>query len=216
MDRGAPTTTSRFVRALREDVDDRDRSRLIAAMAEALTARPLRAVTVDDVAARAGVSRAVFLQHFPDVEACFLATYEASADLLRAQTTAAVLAGAGLHYTERIALGVRASLETLAAEPGLARAFLRDVADAGPEALRRRRAVNEEFAAMIRALAAQHADELPPGYAVHPDMARELVEALEALILTPVAGGRPQDLPRLADTATRMIHAALVVGDQDA
>jgi AcrR family transcriptional regulator len=211
--RPAATSQSRFVKALREEVDGADRSRLIGAMAEALTIRPLPAVTVEDVAARAGVRREVFFQHFADVQDCFLATYEACADLLRAQTAAAVLGGAGLPYDERIALGVRAYLETLAADPGLARAFLRDVTTAGPEALRRRRAVNEEFAGMIRALAEQHAEELPAGYAVHPDMARELVEALEELVLLSIDGDRAEELPRLAEVATRMVHAALVVGE---
>ena len=216
MERPAPTTTSRFVRALREDVAGEERSRLVAAMAEALNARPYAEVTGEDVVARARLPRARFFAHFADTEACFLATYEACARLLRAGTTAAVEGSPGRPYEERIALGVRAYLDTLAAEPGLARAFLRDVTAAGPEALRRRHAVNERFAAMIVALAEQHADELPEGYAVHPDMARELVEALEALALISVADGRPQDLPRLTDTATRMIHAALVVGDAPA
>jgi AcrR family transcriptional regulator len=206
-------TDSRFVRALQADNGgDAERTQLIAAMAQALRDRPLTAVTPADVAARAGVPRERFFQHFPDVAACYLATYEASAALLRAETTTAVVEGTGRPYEERIALGVRAYLETLASEPGLARAFLRDVQDAGPEALRRRRAVNEGFAAMIQALAEQHADELPDGYAVHPDMARELVEALEELTLLSIDGDRIADLPRLTDTATRMIHAALVAG----
>jgi AcrR family transcriptional regulator len=211
MERPAPTSTSRFVRALREDVAGEERARLVAAMAEALNARPYPQVTVEDVVARARLPRDRFFAHFDGVEACFLATYEACADLLRAQTTAAVVLSAGRPYEERIALGVRAYLETLAGEPGLARAFLRDVTAAGPEALRRRRAVNDRFAAMIVALAEQHRDELPPGYAVHPDMARELVDALEELIGV-AAEDHPEDLPRLTDTATRMIHAALVVG----
>lgn len=205
-------TDSRFVRALRAEHGDAERAQLIAAMAEALRDRPLTEITPRDVATRAGLPRAQFFQHFDDVAACYLATYEASAALLRAQTAAAVIEGAGKPYDERIALGVRACLETLASEPGLARAFLRDVQDAGPEALRRRRRVNEGFAAMIQALAEQHADELPAGYAVHPEMARELVEALEELTLLSIDGDRIADLPRLTDTATRMIHAALVAG----
>jgi AcrR family transcriptional regulator len=194
-----------------------ERARLIEAMAQALRSRPLSEVTPADVAAGAGLPRAAFLKHFgDDVAACYLATYAVSAALLRDQTTQAVVVeGAGRPYEERIALGVRAYLETLASEPGLARAFLRDVQAAGPAALRRRRAVNEGFAAMIRALAEQHADELPDGYAVHPEMARELVEALEELVLHAVAEDRAQDLPRLTDMGTRMIHAALVVGDGD-
>jgi AcrR family transcriptional regulator len=205
-------TDSRFVRALRAEGGDAERTQLIAAMAQALRDRPLPDVTPADVAARAGLPRERFFQHFPDVAACYLETYEASAALLRAETATAVIEGVGRPYDERIALGVRAYLETLASEPGLARAFLRDVQDAGPEALRRRRRVNEGFAAMIQALAEQHADELPDGYAVHPDMARELVEALEELTLLSIDGDRIADLPRLTDTATRMIHAALVAG----
>jgi AcrR family transcriptional regulator len=206
-------TDSRFVRALQaEHGGDSERAQLIAAMAHALRDRPLPEITPADVAAGAGVPRERFFQHFPDVAACYLETYEASAALLRAETATAVIEGVGRPYEERIALGVRAYLETLASEPGLARAFLRDVQEAGPDALRRRRRVNEGFAAMIQALAEQHADELPDGYAVHPEMARELVEALEELTLLSIDGDRIADLPRLTDTATRMIHAALVAG----
>lgn len=200
------------MRALRAGADGAERDRLIAGMAEALTLAPYAAVTVDDVVARAGVAREVFFAHFADREACFLATYDACGDLLRAQTMAAVLASAGRPYEERIAAGVRAYLDTLATEPGLACAFLRDVQQAGPEALRRRRRVNAEFAVMLVTLAEQHADELPAGYAVHPDMAREVVDALEELVLVTVADDRAHELPRLTDTATRLIHAALVVG----
>jgi AcrR family transcriptional regulator len=182
-------------------------------MADVLGAKALADVGVDDVVRRAGLPRAVFFQHFDDVGACFLATYEACADLLRTQCVTAVVEGSGRPYDERIALGVRAYLDTLASEPGLARALVRDVLAAGPEALARRAEVNERFASMIRALAVEHADELPEGYAVHPDMARALVEAIEELTALAVAEGRAQDLPRLTDTAARMIHAALVAGD---
>jgi AcrR family transcriptional regulator len=206
-------TTSRFLRALRDDVADDQRAALVAGMAEALTSKPYPRVSIEDVVVRAQLPRTTFFQHFADKEECFLATYETCGELLSAQTATAVLGSAGEPYSDRIAHGVRAYLDTLAGEPGLARAFLRDVNDAGPEALRRRSAVHDRLATMIRLLAEQHRDELPDGYAVHPDMARELVAALEELVLLAVDDGRPQDLPRLADTATRMIHAALVVGD---
>jgi AcrR family transcriptional regulator len=210
---GSATSSSRFVAALRDDAAGAERARLVAGMADALTALPYPRVTVEDVARRAGLPRSRFHQHFDDLEDCFLAASSACGDLLRAQTTAAVLDSAGRPYEERIAAGVRAYLQTLADDPGLARAFLRDVALAGPEALRRRRAVHQQFAIMMVTLAEQHADELPPGYAVHPDVAAELVEALEELVLVNLADDRPQDLPRLTETVTRLIHAALVVGD---
>ncbi|WP_445150109.1 TetR/AcrR family transcriptional regulator [Baekduia sp. Peel2402] len=205
--------SSRFVRALRDEAAGSERARLIAGMADALTAMTYTEVTVEAVVERAGLRRATFHQHFDDVEDCYLAAYATCGDLLRAQTTAAVLGSAGRPYEERIAAGVSAYLGTLAEEPGLARAFVRDVHRAGPEALRRRRAVLQQFAQMMVTLAEQHADELPPGYAVHPHMAIELAEAMEELVLLNLAEDRAQDLPRLTDTVTRLIHAALVVGD---
>lgn len=205
--------TSRFVRALRSEAAGAERGRLIAGMAEALTTLSYAELTVEAVAERADLRRATFFQHFDDVEDCYLATYSASGDLLRAQTAAAVIDSAGRPYEERIEAGVSAYLTALAEDPGLARAFLRDVRDAGPEALRRRRAINQQFAQMMVTLAEQHADELPPGYAVHPDMAIELVEALEELVLLKLAEDRADELPRLTGTVTRLIHAALVVGD---
>ena len=48
------------------------------------------------------------------------------------QTARAIVDGAGRPYDERIAMGVRMYLETLASEPGLARAFLHDVLAVGP------------------------------------------------------------------------------------
>ena len=213
MPRSAIVSSSRFVRALCDDAAGAERARLVAGMADALTAMAYVEVTVEAVAERAGLRRATFHQHFDDVEDCYLATYAACGDLLRAQTTAAVLDSAGRPYEERIAAGVSAYLQTLAEEPGLSRAFLRDVHHAGPEALRRRRAVLQQFAQMMVTLAEQHADELPPGYAVHPHMAIELVEAMEELVLLNLAEDRAQDLPRLTDTVTRLIHAALVAGD---
>jgi AcrR family transcriptional regulator len=211
--RSALASSSRFVRALHDEAAGSERARLIAGMADALTTTSYAEVTVEVVAQRADLRRATFYQHFDHVEDCYLATYAACGDLLRAQTTAAVLASADRPYEERIAAGVSAYLSTLAQEPGLARAFLRDVRDAGPEALRRRRAILQQYAQMMVTLADQHADEMPPGYAVHPHMAIELAEAMEELVLLNLAEDRAQDLPRLAGTVTRLIHAALVVGD---
>jgi AcrR family transcriptional regulator len=206
------TTSSRFVSALHNEAAGAERARLIAGMADLLTERSYPQATVEDVTRRAGLPRSRFHQHFDDLEDCFLATYSACGDLLRAQTTAAVLDSAGQPYEERIAAGVRAYLRTLSEEPGLSRVFLRDIQLAGPEALRRRRAIDEQFAAMMVTLAEQHVDELPPGYAVHPEMASELVLALQELVLVNLADDRAQDLPRLTETVTRLIHAALVVG----
>jgi AcrR family transcriptional regulator len=77
------------------------RTRLIAGLAEVLTVKRYADITVADVVACAQVSRRTFYGHFPDKDACFLANYEACADLMMEQTARAIVDGADRPYDER-------------------------------------------------------------------------------------------------------------------
>jgi len=191
-----------------QQVADVHRARLIAGMAEAAAEKGYADVTIADVVKRAQVSRRTFYEHFPDKQACFLAAYEASADLVIALIAHAV-ADERLPWQQRIAAGVSVYLQTLASEPGLTRVFLIDILSAGPEALRRRRAVHGRFAELLQTLASRHRDELPPGYAIEPTMAIAIIGAVNELVLLAVEGGRADDLPRLAEVANRLVLASL-------
>lgn len=191
-----------------ELVDAIQRARLIAGMAEAAAEKGYAATTIADVVSRAQVSRRTFYEHFDDKDACFLAAYDASADLLMAFVTEAV-EDPGVTWQERIAAGVRTYLNTLAQEPELTRVFLIEVLAAGPLALKRRRAVHQRFAELVRGLAETFREELPEDWSLDPMMATAIIGAIDELALIAVEDGRAAELPHLASTAASLVQAAL-------
>lgn len=114
------------------------RERLLDGMARAVARRGYAATTVADVLGTAGVSRRTFYEQFADKEDCFLAAYDAFAQLCVARASAAFRAGE--EPRQQLAQGVRALLEALAAEPEFARLGIVEVLAAGPHAVARRNA----------------------------------------------------------------------------
>ncbi|MGH8979524.1 MAG: TetR/AcrR family transcriptional regulator, partial [Acidimicrobiales bacterium] len=60
----------------RKQVAAHQRERLFKAMIEAVDEQGFVATTISDLVARAGISRRSFYEHFPNKEACLLATYD--------------------------------------------------------------------------------------------------------------------------------------------
>jgi AcrR family transcriptional regulator len=192
-----------------EQVAGVHRARLIAGMAEAAAEKGYAATTIADVVARAQVSRRTFYEHFADKEACFLATFDAVSDLTMAVIAQAV-GDDERPWEDRVAAGVEAYLQTLAGEPGLTRVFVSEILGAGPEALRRRRAVHRRFADLLQELARAHAADLPEGAGIDEDMALAVVGGVDELVRLAVEEDRLDDLPRFARIAQRLVLAALM------
>jgi AcrR family transcriptional regulator len=193
-------------------VEQAHRARLIAAMVESAGTKGYQDTTIADVVAGAQVSRRTFYELFPDKETCFLASYEAAAEVLLDIVTAA--AGAPeLSWPRRVEAGVAAYLNTLASEPAVTRLFLVDILAAGPGALAKRRHVHNRIASVILALVTEHHDELPPGQPVDLPMINALIGAVNELVMLSVEAGDTRDLPRVADTATRLLRAVLAPDD---
>lgn len=171
-------------RLAREEVLASQRGRLLEAMAEVVAAKGYGAATVAGAIERAGVSRKTFYEHFRDKEDCFLAAYDAGVHILMA-----TMRGAG----DTIRPQIRAYLETLAAEPALARTFLIEIGAAGPRALARRQDVHEAFAALVA--------EAPGALA--------FVGAVNELVIRHVSRGRTAELPGLEDDLVS-IHERLL------
>jgi len=157
---------------------------MLDAIAEVVAVRGYGAATVADVIDCAGVSRKTFYEHFRDKEDCFLAAYDAGVELLMA-----TMREAGDDLRPRIA----AYLQTLAAEPALARTFLIEIGAAGPRALERRRQVHEAFAAM--------AGDAPEALAC--------VGATNELVTREVAGDRTAHLPGLEELVVSVYERLL-------
>jgi AcrR family transcriptional regulator len=141
-------------RLTREQVSASQRGRLLVAMADVVARKGFAHTAVADVAAHAGVSTKTFYEHFTGKEDCFLAAHAACVDALigimrsalgtRRRTRSGSSGG-----ESRFSRMLRAYLDTLAAEPALARTFLIEVYAAGPRALERRAAAQRGFAALL-------------------------------------------------------------------
>ena len=136
----------------REEVEESQRARLLQATTEAVAEQGYVKTTVADILARAGVSRATFYQLFRYKEDCFLAAYQANAELVTGAMTAELtrVRESGerdpLARLDRV-LGVY--LSALRGAPALARVFLVEVYAAGPVAIEQRRASLEGFVDIV-------------------------------------------------------------------
>jgi AcrR family transcriptional regulator len=196
--------------APREVVWQSQRDRMLAAMAEAVAEKGYARVAVADVIERARVSRRTFYEHFDNKEECFLVAYDAAVELVLGAIDEAVSA-AEPDWLAAASAGTKRYLETLAANPALAKTFLVEVLAAGPVALERRAAVHQRFAdqqAAIYAAARARSDELP---ALPPHVFRACVGAVNELVTEHLAQQGPDSLPELLE-AILDVEVALLVG----
>ncbi len=176
-------------RLSREQVEMSQRLRMLDALANATAEKGYAHTTVADVLERAGVSRATFYEHFRSKEEAFLAAYEAGVDLLLAGAVDA-LAEVGDDPLARFDHVLGAYLETLAAEPAIARTALVEVYAAGPEAARRRFELQTRFVDFIAGIlgAESKRDRFT---------CEVLVAAISSLVTAKVASGAADELPAL-------------------
>ena len=193
-------------RLARETVLESQRGRMIAAIAEAVADKGYAATTVGDVVSGAGVSRKTFYEHFADKEDCFLAAWDTGVEVLFDAIRES--RGHGSDPIERMRLGLRAYLETLASEPAFARSFFIEVVAAGPRAEARRAEVHARFAELFTSLHEQAQREMPQLPDVPPSIPRAAVGAINELVSDYVRAGRTAELPELEDT---ILHLELVL-----
>jgi AcrR family transcriptional regulator len=119
-----------------EEVAERQRERLLRAMASCASELGYQKTTVGDVVRVARTSRTAFYEHFADKEACFLEAYR--------QMTAAFI-GASLDaaasvesWEEKLDAGIATYFEWMAKHPEAARSTLIEIHQAGHEGLKER------------------------------------------------------------------------------
>lgn len=191
-------------RLTREQVAASQRNRLTSAFTELLAECGYAAVTIGELARRAGVSRAAFYEHFADKEACLLAAYDQFATMVGAAM--AVDVPSDTPWSVFIAATLDGYLGALDEDLTAARAFIVEMDAGGPAARRRRHDAMHAFAEVLsqRHAAIRSRD---PSLAALPHTAylalalgvRELVH--DALLTDP-----PPPLRRLApDIVTLMV-----------
>ena len=184
----------------REQVVGSQRSRLLTALAEAVAEQGYAKTSVADVLERAGVSRETFYEQFSSKEDCFLKTFDRAGEVLFERIAAAQAPGGSA--VERFDRLLGAYLDALASEPAYARVYLVDSHAVGPEAVRRRAALQARFAAALV--------ELFELREPHERLACELlVAAVGSLVSTRLALGQERKLQRLRRPIVDLVRRAL-------
>lgn len=164
------------------------------------------ATTIAEIAARAGVSKKTFYEHFPDKQSCFLAAYDHGSRALFAAVTAASVAAAddGADAVGQLRAATRAYLGFLVDEASYARVFFLEILSAGPEAVARQRQCRAEFARSLRAWH-ERARAAEPTWPAAGELAYEAATgAVHEVALGRVAVGRADELSPLEDELVRI------------
>jgi AcrR family transcriptional regulator len=167
------------------------RERLLAAMLVGVNEVGYRALTVQDVLSRAGVSRPTFYEQFEDKEDCFLAAFDVSAERMRERIEAAVAAAEGC-WRDRLREGLRALLEFIVDQPSAARTVIVEGRASSPAGLRRRDELLDRFAACVDAEARKDLAEPPSGIA-----AAGVVGGIESVLYARLQNEETDDLESL-------------------
>ena len=189
----------------REQVETDQRLRLAVAMAEAVRDKGYASTPVADVLRTAGVSRETFYRLYPDKLACFLDAVDlVSAVLLDRLGAAADASGDPLEQVDRALSAYFALLE---AEPGFARLLLVEVFAAGPEAMARRTALQQDVADRLSAVLGARSKEAR--FAVET-----VVAAISTMVTGPIVTGDHAALdalrPRILGLVARVTDAGLL------
>jgi AcrR family transcriptional regulator len=173
---------------------------MIRALAEVLTERGYVDTPVAAVLERAGVSRETFYQQFASKQDCFIAALEDAIGRL-ADTLDAVLsetAGSPLERYEALLAGY---LDAVAARPAIARLFLIETYAAGPEAMRRRLELQQQF---VDAVAHIFGVRTSPGRFAAEALVATTISAVTARFITDDVRGLAALRPELRSLAATL------------
>ena len=134
-----------------EEVQARQRERLLRAMGLCVSERGYVETTIADVVRVARTSRTVFYKHFADKETCFLRTYE---QMTRARIGASLEAAAAVEsWREKLDAGIGAYFRWMAEHPEVSMTTVVEVHRAGRGALEARRQALTDWTLTLRGVA---------------------------------------------------------------
>ncbi len=198
--RPARRTLPRGSQALpREQVAADQLQRLLLAMIDSVGEKGYRATTISDVVGRAGVSRKTFYEHFPNKQACLLATFDVIAPDGGRRAIEAYEAAAGPQ--EGVEAAIRALFEATIDNPGAARLNMVEIVAAGPAGIERRERAVDEYRNFVRGMLQQEPDD-----GTVPDaVVRAVVGGLNRILYSRVRHGQRAELRQLVPDLMRWV-----------
>jgi TetR/AcrR family transcriptional regulator len=186
----------------REEVAADQRNRIFRALTSAMAAKGYAATTVADVIKGAGVSRQTFYEQFDSKQECFMASFAMQQQLVVDQISRTPASNSPM---QRFATMLETYLGALASRPERARIYLVEVYAAGPEAISRRRVLQEQFVEGIAAIfdAQTPADRFA---------CRALVGAISTLVTTALVDGGPDAVRGLHQPFVELAERMMRVG----
>ena len=200
----------------RAEVVSSQRTRMLLGMAEAMMDKGYADTTVADVIKRAGVSRETFYQQFSSKADCFMSAFDEAALLLMGAIEqagdlefATLTPHDGRDEATRLdqfdrTLGLY--LDTLADNAPVARLFLVEVYAAGPEAIRRRVAIQRRIVDGVADILG-----VDPGDEAGRFACDMLVNAIASMVTEPLVSPEPERLRELHGPIVALVRRAVTL-----
>ncbi len=166
------------------------RDAILAATILVVGRKGYREATVDDVIAKAGVTRAAFDEHFEEKHDCFLAAYDMAVERLFAEVNGNCDRAKG--WLERVREGLATIVNLFVLEPELARIAVVEAVAAGTEARRRHWNAISRFTEYLA-----DGQGLAKGRELPANISFMSAGAVSGLIFEELLAGRPAELPAL-------------------
>lgn len=160
---------------------------------------------ITDIVARARVSRTVMYREFDGKLDCFLAAIEAGRELITARIAQAMDEVADDTLEPVLRASFRAYLEACSREPEHARAWVLELAAAGPEGVEAKDRYLDGFAGLMKQIACRYGS----GRARPDEQTPQLVGGITELVGRAVRTGSAASLPHLEDALTEAAVAML-------
>ena len=180
------------------DATAQQRERLQRAVISAVADKGYQATTIADIVERARVSRSVMYREFDGKLDCFLAAIEEGRALVTARIAEAMVEVSGGSLETVLRAISRAYLQTCAAEPDHTRAWVLELAAAGPDGIEARDRYLDGFAPLMREIDCDYGSGRPRP----PEYYTALVGGLTELVSREVRAGAQAALPHLEDAFT--------------
>lgn len=176
------------------------RSRILGAAVQVVSAYGYPKMTVSRVTGRAGVSRRTFYDLFEDREDCFLAVFEDAAVRVRALVVEAY-EGGGRSWREQVRAGLGALLGFFDEEPAVCALLVVDALKAGPVVQQRRAEILKQLAVTLQEGGARAGSgrELPPL------TGEGVVGAVLGVVHTRLSSGQPGQMLGLLNPLMAMV-----------
>lgn len=190
----------------RSDVNARQRARLLRAVIAAVAEKGYQATKITDIVERARVSRTVMYREFDGKLECFLAAIEAGRELIMADIAEAIATVSEPSLETVLRAAIRAYLERCAQEPDHTRAWVLELAAAGPRGVEARDSYLDGFAELMKQMDSRYGRGEPRSDEHYLALVGGITEVVGRTVRTESASTLPQLEDALTDTAVAMLE----------